>query len=255
MAGISYLAKSFDIPQNKYKFNEGSELSSEEFSDGSGLNAYETENRMFDHQVGRFWQIDILANRYRPVSPYVYGLNNPIYYNDATGLSTGPSKRNVYTDKPKELENVTVVGVRREPVNLPSNTSVSPQPQIFVKPKTNQSGAPGQNAQMQAGAGVIVLSNPEAAPVVAAAAVITYYLIQSVGSNNSGDTYSPPPGFLNRDNLTYVPPPVLLIQEEKTDENNEGASEPTNSNSSSNEKTADEIISPIVKRSPSYNPN
>ena len=48
------------------------------FSDGSGLEFYDAVNRMYDHQIGRFGQIDPLADLSLSWSPFVYCTNNPI---------------------------------------------------------------------------------------------------------------------------------------------------------------------------------
>ena len=64
------------------KFNDGNELQSEEFSDGSGLDMYDAVHRMYDPQIGRFGQIDKLADVLFNYSPYIFGNNNPILYND-----------------------------------------------------------------------------------------------------------------------------------------------------------------------------
>lgn len=84
MAGISSKAVGF-IP-NSYQFNGGNELQSAEFSDRSGLDLYDATNRMFDPQLGRFWQIDELAEANWEWTPYNFGLNNPISFNDPLGL-------------------------------------------------------------------------------------------------------------------------------------------------------------------------
>ncbi|MCU0391523.1 MAG: hypothetical protein MUE81_10425, partial [Thermoflexibacter sp.] len=80
MKGLDYTAPSPNR-ENKFTFNDGSEKETK-----LGLHWFETDFRSYDPQIGRFWQIDLLADFFENVSPYVYVLNNPILYNDPTGL-------------------------------------------------------------------------------------------------------------------------------------------------------------------------
>lgn len=88
MAGISSKALSFGGVENKFKFNDGTELENKEFSDGSGLDLYATEFRSYDAQIGRFHQLDPLSDFNSSWSPYSYVQNNPIIFNDPEGLDT-----------------------------------------------------------------------------------------------------------------------------------------------------------------------
>ena len=89
MAGISDKAIKSQYAENKYRFNAGSEQQNKEFSDGSGLEMYETSFRMLDVQLGgRFWQPDPLAVTLTDLSPYQFATNNPVSFSDPLGLDT-----------------------------------------------------------------------------------------------------------------------------------------------------------------------
>jgi RHS repeat-associated protein len=79
MAGIC--SKAAGRIENKYKFNGGTERNSD-----LGFNLDETDFRLYDPQLGRFQQVDLLATMSEVLSPYVFGSNNPILRNDPLGL-------------------------------------------------------------------------------------------------------------------------------------------------------------------------
>ncbi|TAF83710.1 MAG: hypothetical protein EAZ51_00685 [Sphingobacteriales bacterium] len=87
MSGISSRAAT-NAPVNKRKFNDGTELESGEFSDGSGLEWYATDFRNYDAQIGRFLRIDPLLEEAFSWTPYAYVQNNPMLFNDPLGLDT-----------------------------------------------------------------------------------------------------------------------------------------------------------------------
>jgi len=86
MAGISDKAAKSNYAENKYRFNDGNELQNKEFSDGTGLEMYEANFRSYDPQLGRFLQMDPLADVSKSLSPYVFASNNPELRNDPSGL-------------------------------------------------------------------------------------------------------------------------------------------------------------------------
>ena len=87
MAGISDKVVKQDYAENKYRFNGGNELQNKEFSDGTGLEMYDASARTFDSQLGRFWQMDGLADQanQESVSLYHFAFDNPVRYADHDG--------------------------------------------------------------------------------------------------------------------------------------------------------------------------
>ena len=86
MAGISDKALEPNYTENKYRYNGGSELQNKEFSDGSGLELYDANARMYDPQIGRFGGIDVLSGTTMSISSYSFGFDDPILSNDPTGM-------------------------------------------------------------------------------------------------------------------------------------------------------------------------
>jgi RHS repeat-associated protein len=136
MAGISDMALKSNYAENKYRYDDGTELANKEFSNGSGLEMYEAGFRGYDPQLGRFMQIDPFSEFFKNWSSYSYAFDCPNKFNDPLGLSaddamdegsdasdaTDVAGANNFAKKPKpkprpkpkpkyvELPPVTVVG-------------------------------------------------------------------------------------------------------------------------------------------------
>jgi RHS repeat-associated protein len=130
MAGIS--SQAAGKLENLYKANGGDELQHKEFGDGSGLETYDANFRMYDAQIGRFWQQDPLEEINESQSPYSFVYNNPVSFSGPFGLDStkAPGFPNSTTGA-NNLKPVTVTATARQ------NRS------FVVTPPGNVPGVPG----------------------------------------------------------------------------------------------------------------
>ncbi|MXN91463.1 type IV secretion protein Rhs [Flavobacterium sp. Sd200] len=100
---------------HNYKYN-GKEL-----QDELGLNMYDYGARNYDPALGRWMNIDPLASRYVPYSPYAYTMNNPVYFIDIDGMfADGPGD-----DEPIDAGNLKEVVITATRSKSSSSANIS----------------------------------------------------------------------------------------------------------------------------------
>ena len=108
MAAISDKAVKGQYAENKFRYN-GKELQNHEFSDGTGLEAYDYGARTYDDQIGRWLQTDPMTEYMRRWTPYAFSYNNPTRFADKDGNQAHDSTANGETVRVYDPEVAAVV--------------------------------------------------------------------------------------------------------------------------------------------------
>ncbi|WP_264564678.1 DUF6443 domain-containing protein [Flavobacterium sp. N3904] len=123
---------------NKYKFN-GKEL-----QDELGLNMYDYGARNYDPALGRWMNIDPLAEKYFGATPYNYVLDNPVNAIDPDGMDIyllTESGRTILALKEKDKKTDTMYAVKNSSItDITSSSGTKDTTSIFDMKDTNGDG-------------------------------------------------------------------------------------------------------------------
>src|SRR5690554_5158698 len=102
--GLKHKGYNEIVNSNRSEAAEKYKFLNKEYEDSFGLNVTETDFRQYDSAIGRFNVMDAFSEMAYDYTPFRYGFNNPVIWEDATGLFETESLAQSWIDKWKLTE-------------------------------------------------------------------------------------------------------------------------------------------------------
>lgn len=116
-----------NIKAQKYKYN------SKEFQDELSVNVYDYGARNYEPSIGRWINIDLLAEKYSNYSPYSYVANNPVIFKDPDGRDIVYFDINGVEITSKRVSSTTIFETHIAKNDRQTSFSQVPMPNIIQK--------------------------------------------------------------------------------------------------------------------------